>query len=94
MNTSDVIKLLSARLGANQKLTRQALKQVLSILRQRLIAGDAVTLSGLGKLQVKESKGRYGYIPGKGRCYIPARQQLRFNQHKTIKDDFAADKDD
>ena len=89
MTTTELIKLLAKRLDMSQKLTRQALKEVLHVLSNRLIKGETAVMPGLGKLQVQTTKDRYGHIPGKGKCFIPARQRVSFHQDKTIKQAFA-----
>lgn len=89
MTTTEIIRLLAKRLGMNQKLTRKALRKVLNLLTQRLVKGDVAAIPGLGQLRVQTTKDRYGYIPGKGKCFIPARQRVSFHQDKKIKKSFS-----
>ena len=90
MTTTEIIRLLAKRLSMSQKLTREALREVLNIFSQRLINGETAVMPGLGQLQVQTTKDRYGHIPGKGKCFIPARERISFHQDKIIKKLFQA----
>lgn len=89
MTTTEIIRLLAKRLGMNQKLTRETLREVLNIFSRRLVKGDVAHMPGLGQLKVQTTKDRYGHIPGKGKCFIPARQRVSFHQDKAVKQAFA-----
>jgi len=91
MTTTEIIKHLAKRLGTNQKLTREVLREVLALLSRRLVSGEVVALPGLGRLQAQSTKERYGHIPGRGKCFIPSRQRVSFHQDKVIKKTLAPD---
>lgn len=94
MTTTEIIKLLAKRLGMNQKLTREALREVIGLLTQRLVQGETALMPGLGQLKVQTTKDRYGHIPGKGKCFIPARERVSFHQDKKIKNKLALDENE
>ena len=79
MTTSEVVKLLAARMNITQAAARSLLYQKLTELGSTLVEENSVSLPKLGKIQVKTSSPRRSYLPSKNRfCIIPERKRIRF----------------
>lgn len=85
MKTNDIIRGLALRLNISQAQARLLLRQKLLQLRQMLRDRQEVSLPGLGKLQVRTSKARRNYIPGKNAiCHIPQRRRVTFKAEAAL----------
>lgn len=73
--------------GSTTKLTANLLvNAVLDAIKERLVTGEVVSLPGIGKLQVIETKERKGRNPSNGKSLvIPPKKKLRFSAYTSVK---------
>lgn len=79
MTTTEVVKILAARMNISQTAARALLKEKLMELAASLVDEQHIQLPRLGKLQVKTSAPRRCYLPSKRTfCMVPERKRVRF----------------
>jgi DNA-binding protein HU-beta len=54
----ELVALVAGRTSLTQKQAREALDAILDITTEALISGDPVTLTGFGRFELREYKGR------------------------------------
>ncbi len=79
MNTTDIIKNLSKKLGITQKQTREIFKETIDSLKNILVKGDQFLIRDLGSFRVRERAGRKSFIAFIKRwMMIPPRVNVNF----------------
>lgn len=66
MNRPDMIRIIADRTGRTQKETADFLNVFQDTIAEALTAGDVVRLSGFGKFETRQRKGRTGRDPATG----------------------------
>ena len=88
MLTKDLISLIAETAGLSKKDAEQLLSTTNAIIREKLMAGNAIQLQGLGALEIKERQARVIVHPKTGeRTTIPSKNQLVFRPVANIKDE-------
>ena len=88
MLTKDLIGQIAQSSGMSKKDTEQFLTTMNAIIRENLMAGKAIQITGLGTLEVKERKARTIVHPKTGeRSVSPSKNQLVFRPAANLKDE-------
>jgi len=88
MLTKDLISRIAETTGLTKKEVEQLLSTSNAVMRENLMAGQAIQLQGLGTLEIKERKARTIVHPKTGeRTTIPAKNQLVFRPVTNMKDE-------
>jgi len=61
MNTTDIIKDISKKLGITQKETRGILKKTIESFKDILVRGDQFFIRNVGSFRVRERSGRKSF---------------------------------
>ncbi|GEM_PF-1603038 len=61
MNTTDIIKNLSKKLGITQKQTREILKETIESFKNVLVKGDQFFIREVGSFRVRARAGRKSF---------------------------------
>jgi nucleoid DNA-binding protein len=86
MNTSEIVSILAKKLRISQAAARKLLRERLNEFENELIEQGALDLPGLGAIEIKSTKVRRQYIPGKKSiCLIPAHKRLVFRINNLLK---------
>jgi integration host factor subunit alpha len=88
MTKLEIITTVYEKLGFSKRESSEIVEQFFSIIKQNLIAGENVKISGLGNFVVKEKKARKGRNPQTGQeIEIAPRKVLNFRISQVLKDD-------
>ena len=88
MLTKDLIGQIAQSSGMSKKDSEQFLTTMNAIIRENLMAGKAIQITGLGTLEVKERKARTIVHPKTGeRSVSPSKNQLVFRPAANLKDE-------
>ena len=86
MNTTEVVKILAKKLNISQVAARLVLRNKLAEINKALVNQETIDLTGLGTIQVNETKVRRQYIPGKESfCLVPAHKRVTFKINNLFK---------
>lgn len=87
MLTKELISLIGKESGLTKKETEQLLSTTTAVLRENLIAGNAIQLQGIGSLEIKERKERTIVHPKTGkRAIAPSKKQIAFKPVNNLKE--------
>ena len=87
MNQSELIEKVAQATELNQAAAGQAVKAVVNVILDGLLAGEAVRVSGLGSFNVAARPARQGRNPQTGETIeIAASKAVRFHAGKAVKD--------
>jgi DNA-binding protein HU-beta len=87
MNQSELIERVAQATDLNQAAAGQAVKAVVNVILDALLAGDAVRVSGLGIFNVAARPARKGRNPQTGETIqIASSKAVRFHAGKAVKD--------
>ena len=87
MNQSELIEKVAQATELNKAAAGQAVKAVVNVILDALLAGDAVRVSGLGVFNVAARPVRQGRNPQTGESIeIAASKAVRFHAGKAVKD--------
>lgn len=75
LRKSDIVEEI-ANLGLNRKKATDLLERLLEILKNSLIQGDDVLISGFGKFSVREKRERKGRNPATGNAIILSERKV------------------
>lgn len=79
MNKTDLINVMSDTTGMTKNDTRRIVDLALTIISERLAAGEKVTLSGFGTFNITEKEARTGINPRtKEAIVIPPHRIVKF----------------
>lgn len=88
MLTKDLINNIAETTGMTKKCVEELLNATNAVIRDALIEGKAVSLQGLGTLEIKRKEERTFVHPRTGvKSTSPARNQLCFKPAANIKDE-------
>lgn len=83
---ADIIDKVYEKIGFSKKEASDLVEMVFESLRNTLIKGEKVKISGFGKFEVKQKKERVGRNPQTGdRITITARRVLNFSPSQVLK---------
>lgn len=88
MNKTELVKTISNNIeGATQKDVCVVLDTFMDVVKDALVNGDKVALTGFGTFEVAERAARKGRNPKTGEeILIPASKAPKFKAGKTLKD--------
>jgi len=87
MNKADIINKVHEELGITKTDTEQAVETVLSSVVDTLVAGQEVSIAGLGIFSAKMRKARTARNPRTGESIeVPAMRVPKFRAAKALKD--------
>lgn len=79
MNKTELIDKIAAGSGLTKGDSRKALDATVNALKEILIAGDKITLTGFGSFSVNERPAREGVNPAtKVKIQIPPKKVVKF----------------
>ena len=88
MTKAELVEKISAKVGNLSKAKAdEALNAVVEVLRETLVAGDSVVLTGFGTFKVVMRSERKGHNPQSHETItIPARKVAKFTPGKLLKE--------
>ena len=87
LTKSDIVEDLNNQIGLNKREAKELVDSVFDTIKQTLINGEEVKVSGFGNFQLKDKPARPGRNPKTGQEYlIPKKERIRFNVSKLVKD--------
>jgi DNA-binding protein HU-beta len=87
MNKGELVAALAAKLPTTQVDAKNIIETLSDVIETALLAGDEVTLPGVGKLKVFNRPGRAGRNPKSGEAIvIPEKRVVKFNPGAAFKD--------
>lgn len=63
MNRSDIIRLVSEKNGINKKKAEEIVVLIIDLMKDTLISGEKVQITGFGTFEIKEMAPRIGRNP-------------------------------
>ena len=89
MNRSELTDIVYERHGGmSRKEASELVNLILRLIRQRLLDGEKVEITGFGSFRISRKRERRGRNPQTGeRIAIPARRSLTFRASRLLKDD-------
>ena len=63
MVKADIVRSIELKLGLSHEDATQQVEQILAIVKEQLMNGDPVLISGFGQWKVREKKSRVGRNP-------------------------------
>ena len=86
MTKSDIVEKVYEKIGFSKKEASEFVEMVFGIIKNKLIDGEKVKISGFGKFEVRKKKSRIGRNPQTGdQITISARKVLNFNPSQVLK---------
>jgi len=86
MNTIDIVRHLSLKIGKPQVETRKLLAACFGVLKQVLDEGKTFTIPGLGTFRVRYREARVAYSPGhKQKMHFPPKRVVTFRSGAALK---------
>jgi len=87
MSKAQLVQEAADQTGPTQKVSREAVDAIISVITDCLWRGERVTLVGFGTFQVMERKARRGANPQTRRAItIPAKKVPRFVAGKNLRE--------
>lgn len=87
LTKDELICRLQTQLSLSKPESRQAVEQLLAIMKDTLAAGEDILISGFGKFCVKQKNERRGRNPqSKESLLLPARKVLVFRASGVLRD--------
>lgn len=86
MNKSELVSRVAEESGVAKKTVEDVLSCCFSVVEAVLVSGEDISISGFGKWEVVERKGRKGRNPKTGEeLQIPAKKTAKWSPSKVIK---------
>lgn len=86
MTKADIVAAIQAQLGLPRRAAAAVVDDLIEILKDTLVAGDQVKISGFGTFSVRTKKARQGRNPRTGEAVtIPARKALSFKPSQVLR---------
>ena len=86
MTKSDIVEKVYERIGFSKKEASEFVEMVFETIKDKLINGEKVKISGFGKIEVREKNSRIGRNPQTGdQITISARKVLNFSSSQVLK---------
>ena len=89
MTKQDLVRTLVKDTGITQDMAGKVCNAMFDIIKDALLDGDSVTLTGFGTFTVKERAARTGRNPRTGKAIdVPACRAVSFKPSKNLKEAF------
>lgn len=89
MNKNELLKLMAEKTEGSKKEAQAYLDSFVEVVKEAVLEGKDVNVTGLGKFSLKENAAREGHNPKTGeKIAIPASRGLKFKASSTIKKEF------
>lgn len=89
MNKNDLLKLMAEKTEGSKKEAQAYLDAFVEIVKEAVLEGKDVNISGLGKFSLKENAARKGHNPKTGEeIDILPSKNLKFKASSTVKKEF------
>ncbi len=86
MTKSDIVEKVYEKIGFSKKEASDFVEMIFGAVKDNLINGEKVKISGFGKFEVREKKPRIGRNPQTGdQITISARKVLNFTPSQVLK---------
>ncbi len=86
MTKADIVEKVYQKIGFSKKEASELVELVFATLKDNLVDGDKVKISGFGKFEVRSKKARVGRNPQTGeQITISARRVLNFSPSQVLK---------
>jgi integration host factor subunit alpha len=86
MTKADIVERVYEKIGFSKKEASELVEMVFGSLKDKLVKGEKVKISGFGKFEVRGKKSRIGRNPQTGdRITISARRVLNFSPSQVLK---------
>ncbi|MBN2282936.1 MAG: integration host factor subunit alpha [Deltaproteobacteria bacterium] len=86
MTKSDLVQIVHDQLGISRKDSAELVESIFEVIKENLVKGESIKISGFGNLQVRDKKARKGRNPQTGEeLVIPARRVLTFKPSQILK---------
>ena len=86
LNKDSLAEIISGKYGLSKKRSTQLIENTLEIIKQRLVEGEDVLISGFGKFCVKDKRERRGRNPARGNeLILEARRVVTFKCSSVLK---------
>ncbi len=87
INKQELVSKIAEKTGFTKKDVSETVESLIETITEELKDGNEVTLSGLGKFEVRDRKARTGKNPATGEeIEIPATKTAAFVAGKALKD--------
>lgn len=87
MNKTELVAAVAEKTGVSKVDAEKTVSAVVDVVTETLKGGDSVSVSGLGKLEVRSRKARDGRNPKTGEAIkIKASKSVSFKAAKALKD--------
>jgi DNA-binding protein HU-beta len=87
MNKAELVSKVAEKLGYTKKDTTAVVDTVFDVIKEGMVLGEEVSISGFGKFTVSERAAREGRNPQSGeKISIPASKAPKFRASKVLKD--------
>ena len=86
LTKADIVEVVKDKMGFPRSATSEIVEDLIDIVKDTLVRGESVKISGLGNFEVKEKKPRRGRNPQTGEAMvIEARRVLTFKPSQAIR---------
>jgi len=86
MTKADIVSAVKAKMGFSRRLTSAVVDDLFEIIKETLLDGENVKISGFGNFEVREKNARRGRNPRTGQeITILARKVLRFKPSQVLR---------
>ena len=86
MTKADIVERVYEKIGFSKKEASEHVEMVFDTLKDKIVKGEKVKISGFGKFEVRSKKSRVGRNPQTGdRITISARKVLNFSPSQVLK---------
>ena len=87
LTKADIIEKIRKRNGFSKKKSTETVEALLEIIKNTLVSGEDVLISGFGKFAVNQKKERRGRNPANGtELMLPPRKVVRFKCSGSLRD--------
>ena len=87
LTKSDIVEDLNNKIGLNKREAKELVDSVFETIKQTLINGEEVKVSGIGNFQLKDKPARPGRNPRTGEdVEITARRVVTFKSGQKLKE--------
>ena len=87
MNKAELVQAAAAKAEVSHRDAEKVVDALLELIEEKLVAGEAVKLSGFGIFEKKERAARVGTNPATGeKIQIPAARSVAFKPARGLKE--------
>ena len=86
LTKAGIVEAVQQKMGLSKKVTAEVVEDLLDIVKDCLVKGESIKISGFGNFEVREKNARRGRNPKSGEeIVIPARRVLTFKPSQVLK---------